>query len=313
MNITIRSETVKDYFQIAEVQALAFTYSQAMGEVPLVDVHRHRENYDPELSLVAVIEGTVVGHVLFSPHKMIVGGRIHESVILAPIAIHPDYQKRGIGTLLIDEGHKRCIEKGYQFSLLLGDPNYYPRFGYEINMYGTSLIDVVLKGIAKAELTERRVTTLDTPVLNEVWKKVFNKSDLAIIPGNSIINWISNSKDTRSSILEENGEFVGFIRYEVGNIGKIKSILARDEQSLVKLLGYIKKDISVDSISIPIPFNSNLIGGDIDYKTNSSSWSAGMIKVLNEENQEIISYIKQVKNKEREPGLVIWPVEFDVC
>lgn len=315
-NIIIRSEKVRDYFEIAEVHALAFTYSHGMGEVPLVDVHRHKNGYDPDLSIVAEIDGKVVGHVLFTRQEVMVAEKLHDCVILSPIAIHPDYQKRGIGGMLINEGHKRSVEKGYQFSLLIGDPNYYPRFGYETNMYGAANIKLNMTNIPiETNLNERRLKADDLPLLKEMWSSTFRDCDLAIYPGDSIINWISNSKDTCVSVIEEKGNLIGYIRYNSNDLATIKEFLVKDSHCLMKVASYLKKQTNLNTITIPLHPSSSFVKElpGVEYETTLSTWDAGMIRVLDEQNQAITTYVNEVKLKKREPGIVIWPVEFDVC
>ena len=85
---------------------------------------------DAVLELVAVEEGTVVGHILFSRLKVQAGGKSHNAVALAPLAVEPSFQHSGIGGALIREGHVRLKEAGETLSVVLGDPDYYGRFRY---------------------------------------------------------------------------------------------------------------------------------------------------------------------------------------
>jgi len=119
MNVTIRSEQIADYNQIAEITTLAFhsmidaTRSAFLQEMVMVDVQRHGELYDPELALVAELDGRVVGHAMFYPYRMFVGGEELKAVSLAPISVHPSFQKQGIGMQLMEEGHRRARAKGH--------------------------------------------------------------------------------------------------------------------------------------------------------------------------------------------------------
>jgi putative acetyltransferase len=79
------------------------------------------------LSLVAEVEDALVGHVLFSTLTL---GRDHDALALAPVAVVPEYQRRGIGTGLITEGLRAVAAQGYEIVLVLGDPAYYARFGF---------------------------------------------------------------------------------------------------------------------------------------------------------------------------------------
>ena len=74
--------------------------------------------FDPELSLVAEIDGEIAGHVLFSPFKFVVLGEEEMGVLLAPIAVRPEFQYKGIRGMLIEEGHRIAKGKGFTFSLL---------------------------------------------------------------------------------------------------------------------------------------------------------------------------------------------------
>jgi len=124
---TIRSERPGDYHAIAQVNALAF---QASGEPALVALLRATAPFDPDLSLVAVVDGEVVGHALFVAREMRIGGETVLAAELAPLAVRPDHQRSGIGGALLAEGHRRARAKGCALAYLLGHPSYYPRFGY---------------------------------------------------------------------------------------------------------------------------------------------------------------------------------------
>ena len=96
--ITIRHERVTDYATIGEVHAQAF--GNRAVEAAIVALLRQRRAFDPELSLVADIDGRVIGHVLFSPYKIRLLGQTIPAVNLAPIAVEPKFQGEGIGCLL---------------------------------------------------------------------------------------------------------------------------------------------------------------------------------------------------------------------
>lgn len=134
--ILIRPERVTDYAEISSLHARAF--GSRTGEPLVVALHRQRRVFDPELSLVAEIDGHLVGHVLFSPHQIRLLDSTIPAVNLAPIAVQPVYQGQGIGGQLITEGHAIAVSKGYTVSFLLGHTTYYPRFGYQTHAYGSS-------------------------------------------------------------------------------------------------------------------------------------------------------------------------------
>jgi len=82
------------------------------------------------LSLVAEDKGAIVGHIMFTPVH-ILNDKAIQGMGLAPMAVIPAQQRRGIGKLLVKESLKILREKGCPFVLVLGHPDYYPRFGFQ--------------------------------------------------------------------------------------------------------------------------------------------------------------------------------------
>lgn len=80
------------------------------------------------ISFVAETDGTIVGHVAFSPVTIEDSDR--PTYILAPLAVHPDHQKQRIGTQLVETGIQHLTQMGVDTLLVYGDPNYYGRFGF---------------------------------------------------------------------------------------------------------------------------------------------------------------------------------------
>lgn len=81
-------------------------------------------------SLVAIERADVVGHILFSELPAEIDGRAVSAAALAPVAVRPDRQRQGIGARLIAEGLERVRERGCTAVIVLGHPEYYPRFGF---------------------------------------------------------------------------------------------------------------------------------------------------------------------------------------
>lgn len=127
LKFNIQEETEQDVQGIRLVHRLAF---QRDGEADVVD--RLRENCPVFISLVAKIGDKVIGHVLFTPARLIQNqGWSIEGLGLAPLAVLPEYQKQGVGTGLCVEGLTRAALSGYPFAVVLGDSAYYPRFGFK--------------------------------------------------------------------------------------------------------------------------------------------------------------------------------------
>ena len=124
----IRQEIEKDYGEVYKLVKEAFeTAEHADGnEQDLVEALRKGSAFVPELSLVAEIDGELAGHILFTRAKV---GE-DTVLVLAPLSVKPKFQRQGVGTALIEQGHKIARELGYSYSLVLGSEKYYPRFGY---------------------------------------------------------------------------------------------------------------------------------------------------------------------------------------
>jgi putative acetyltransferase len=120
-SIAIRPETPADIAAIREVHRLAFAQDD---EGRLVDALR--ANDVAMLSLVATLDRKVVGHIMYSP---LVIGEI-TGAGLGPVAVLPAYQRRGVGSRLVEAGNEELRRRGCPCIAVLGHPGYYPRFGF---------------------------------------------------------------------------------------------------------------------------------------------------------------------------------------
>ncbi|MEO3997654.1 N-acetyltransferase [Mesorhizobium sp. CAU 1732] len=124
-NLVIRPAEEADR---AAIHALVDAAFEGPSEAKLVD--RLVADNDVVLELVALHEGTLVGHVLFSRLLVKTGNRLVPAVALAPLAVDPGSQRTGVGTALVENAHHMVQEAGETLSVVLGDPAYYGRFGY---------------------------------------------------------------------------------------------------------------------------------------------------------------------------------------
>lgn len=123
--LTIRAEQDGDAQLVSEVHRAAFP-----TDVEALLVDRLRASGNARVSLVAVLDGQIVGHVLFSPVSLIAADGVFAGLGLAPLAVLPGFQRRGVGMALVREGLECCRQQRCPFVVVLGHPEYYPRFGF---------------------------------------------------------------------------------------------------------------------------------------------------------------------------------------
>lgn len=123
MSIVIRHEDPGDIGAIYQLNAEAFGRE---AEAQLVD--RLRTGGKASLSLVAVVDRAIIGHLLFSP--VTIAGASVRALGLAPLAVLPERQRSGIGTQLTRQGLAMCRDQGWDVVVVLGHRKYYPRFGF---------------------------------------------------------------------------------------------------------------------------------------------------------------------------------------
>lgn len=319
MSIIIRSEKPTDYRQIAELHNLAFTCGFAAQETVLVDLHRHGGNFDPDLSLVAEQEGRIIGHALFYPHQMRIRGEAIQAVALAPIGILPEFQKQGIGGMLMEEGHCRAREKGHAFAFLLGHRTYYPRFGYRTGMFGTCNLKIATEDLPVSGLTLEEVKPNHThlSILIAMWEEWYGHDDLALFPGYSILDWTSHAGNKRGVVLQVDGQIMGYLRYDTEKPEHPGLFLAVNQEANCLVLAHLREKAvkqNKETISLPLHAESSTVKKmlSVPFQPDICGWDAGMIKILDPSNQLIEDYCNDVAAGTRKPGNLIWPVLFDL-
>jgi putative acetyltransferase len=322
MDIQIRSEKLSDYSAIANVNYEAFLGwhpdNWRVSEPVMVDLLRHSENFDPDLSLITEIAGEVSGHVLFSIYQFIVAGTVQQGAVLAPIAVKPEFQKRGIGAMLIEEGHRRAKAKGCTFSLLCGHDTYYPKFGYKTKMFsesGTKII-VNLQQFDPKAFSTRPVSSKDLPDIIKAWKSRHGADALALFPGEAINAWYNYGFACRCDMVLKNNRVLGYIRYVRTTPLQVKELLAKAEDmpDILAWLACVQYGRPQGEIHIALPaeglqFLQNHQGfGLVDTR---AAYTAFMIKIL-EQNSPIAQYCDQVEKGSLKPGIVVFPSLFDL-
>jgi putative acetyltransferase len=123
--LTIRQEKPEDIASIHHVNEEAFESSE---EAAIVEKLRSRQGI--ALSLVAILDSEVIGHILFSPVTIMGENTSFPAIGLGPMAVLPSCQRKGTGSQLVRAGLEECRRLGHEIVVVLGHAEYYPRFGF---------------------------------------------------------------------------------------------------------------------------------------------------------------------------------------
>lgn len=154
-DIVIRPENVNDFSEIDALIKRSFAegtnYSDGTDVIELVKEIRGAKYYIPELSFVAELDGKLVGHFMFSHFPLSSSAKQADydksiiktdTVMLAPVAVHADYLRQGIGLTMLELGIQKVKKMGYKGIQVEGNPAFYNRLGFETsskyNIYPTS-------------------------------------------------------------------------------------------------------------------------------------------------------------------------------
>lgn len=307
--MNIRRETVSDYAALARLNVLAFELR--MDEAHLVNLLRQRIAFDPELSLVAEIDGQIVGHVMFNPMRMRLLGQPLDVVNLAPLAVLPGYQRQGIGRALIEAGHRVVRDKGYGLSLLLGHTEYYPKFGYVMGLFGAASVEVDAEaaGASADVLTVRSVTETDLPALMALWHHEEDNVDFSVEPEPTMIDWLSPSLLVEPRVYERAGRIVGYTRIDTRRPDAPQMFLAADPLSARQMIAQIAAQAGKRTLTLPLHPSST--SADFFTAPKAVAWDAAMAVPLTDDTP-LHEFIAQLRSGQRQPGRPIWPSAFDV-
>ena len=133
MNLIIRKEEVMDFKQTETVIKEAFLTAEMSdgNEHKLVERLRKSKHYRPKLSLVAELDGKIVGHVMLTTNTIAQIDLSHESLTLAPVSVLLPYRNQGIGKKLVKSVLDLAKEQGFKSAIVLGHPEYYPKLGFK--------------------------------------------------------------------------------------------------------------------------------------------------------------------------------------
>ncbi|KZL15352.1 hypothetical protein PsAD2_03608 [Pseudovibrio axinellae] len=164
--MVIRQSTSSDLDSVLDIEYQAFGSNKV---ATLVSDLLHDASAAPSLSLLATIDGKCIGHIMFTAVELIGAEHKITASILAPLAILPDMQGRGVGGALVKEGLRLLKASGVDLVFVLGHPEYYPRFGF--NPSGKQGLDAPFP-IPEKNANAWMVQELNSGVLGTITGKV---------------------------------------------------------------------------------------------------------------------------------------------
>lgn len=301
----IRAETVADYAEIAKLNIRAF--HNRMGEANLVALLRQRSSFDPDLALVAEQDNRIIGYALFNPVEVILYGEIIKATNLAPLAVLPEYQGQGIGAALVKEGLKRARDKGYDFDMLLGHSDYYPRFGYQTESFGSSSLTVSTSNLETLDLetSPPQVTQREHQQLVEILRDNHENINFTLAADDAHLMWLSADKNMPCTVYRHQAEIVGYTR---GTKNDVRLFIARDDAMARAIAKQLAEDAA--EITLPLHPHSSIVSA-FPEKPITEAWKAAMICPLQEDAQ-ILRYLSELKAG-ASIGHVLWSSLFDIA
>jgi hypothetical protein len=222
--------------------------------------------------------------------------------------------------MLIEEGHKRLQEKGVSVALLCGHENYYPKFGYENRMFALSGVNISIdtENINTNGISERSIKNTDLEWITKHWQNFHKEDRLALYPGDTISQWFNHSMIYRSSMIYENNNLLGYIRYRNTHPLEIKELLSTEDNAQ-KMISYIIKEnfkrtkgdvilsFSLENASKLLNNNENL---KLEEKIRTNN--AFMIKVIDKKDSLITQYFKEAKSDIKNIGIFTFPPVLEI-
>lgn len=303
-----------NYFWISEFYIE--TFGGHTTEAVRIALHRHRHNFEPELSLrVEYDEYGIAGHALFMLQRVSILGEQVLAVHLASMAIKSDSQNwlGGTAKLLIEEGHRIAILKGCQLSFLLGDEDYFPQFGYKTGVFGTASVKISRHDLPEEVFLEPPLKT-GIPIeywsyeLYKLWIDDEAEVGFSLPPVDGAIDWISPNPRIQSTVYGDKDQIVGYSRVHKDEPDKVRVFIARDADIARRMAAMLMGDRP--SITLPLHPNSKSAAA-FPVKPKVTSWKAAMACSLAPSPFE--DYYAEVQAGKRLPGRVIWPTVFDLA
>ena len=304
----IRPETPSDFAAVAEVNVRAF--GGRLEEAVIVALLRQRRAYTPDLSLVAEVDGEVVGHALFTPVQMPLMGDTVRAVVLAPLAVDPAAQRRGIGSALMAAGHAAARQQGAVLSFLLGHPDYYPRFGYRMQAFGWSRMTVqAAPQPLEGPWVARVPVEADLPALMALWAHEEGGVDFSMQPEATLTDWLSPNPFVRCVVYERDGQVAGYTRVLDSKPADVRVLLAADAEAARTILQHLAHLAGADSLTLSLHPASASAGalGQATVETADPFMACPLVPGALDDGQEAVQSSKRLL------GRPLWPTVFDLA
>jgi predicted N-acetyltransferase YhbS len=305
----VRPEEPRDYAAITDVNIRAFDHR--LSEALIVVLQRQRPGFDPDLAPVAEIDGRIVGNAVFCPQTLRLLGEDVSGVLLAPIAVDPDYQRRGIGKALIEHGHRVAREKGYALAVLVGHTEYYPQFGYEMNVYGASSVTVTREAVkASAPLVTCRPRWEDLDVLHALWRHEENAVDFALIPDYTLMSWLSPNPLIACTVYLRDERIVGYSRISSAEPASPRMFLAADADAAHAMCAHVFEAVEPPVDHLTLPLHPQSATSAVFPGAACRAWGAAMALPL--APSPFDAFLPRLRAGLIPPGRVQWATIFDV-
>jgi putative acetyltransferase len=304
----IRPEEPRDYAAITDVNIRAFDHR--LSEALIVALQRQRPGFDPELAPVAEIDGRVVGNAVFIPQTIRLLGEEVSGVLLAPVAVDPDYQRRGIGKALLEHAHAVARAKGYALAILVGHTEYYPQFGYEMHVYGASSVKVPRETIADLPpMVTRRPRHEDIAALEALWHHEENAVDFALIPDHTLMGWLSPNPLIQSTAYLRDDRIVGYTRVHSAEPNNPRVFLAADPDAARAMCTELIRSIKPPIEHLTLPLHPQSATSAVFPGAQCQAWGAAMALPL--APSPFDAYLPRLRAGLIPAGRVQWATIFD--
>ena len=317
----LRPEQPKDYNAIAGVTYSAFLNWRKedahIHEPDMVSLARQSMYFDPDLSVVAEDGGEIAGHILLMPSDFMLSGKTVRGVILGPVSVLPELQKQGLGKKLIEYVHDAARQKGYDFSLLCGHPDYYPKFCYIQNAFslsGTKIVSLKEENDTNGTKAKARPVREDDIDIIDKWQSDIRKNEpLALLFEKGIMGYHPFAKEKTAEVLEIGAKPVAYVKYKTYQRSKIDLILFGGED-IGAVMDYLIEKADGNPLEISQPytlFKELLPVKNYEVTDEREAPDAFMILPFSEESA-VNGYLKAVKKNAAKLGVICFPPYCDV-